>query len=267
MTSATKPTLDIWNLSRAPQPGDLSTLELHLLDDAREHPLLLVLPGGGYGGHANHEAGVICEAFHALGFHGAVLRYRLGPKSKHPDMINDLQRAIRLIRSKAAEWKIQNAKVAILGFSAGGHLASTGAVHFDRWTSPADDLAPAFSARPDAAILCYPVISMTEPMGHMGSRRNLLGHDADPALVDLLSNHLHVKADTSPSFLWHTADDGPVPVENSLAYFGACRKNRVPAELHVYEYGAHGLGLAKDRSDVSTWVGHAGEFLKRHLGK
>ena len=262
MSTPTK--LDIWNLSRTPEPGDLSTLELRPINDGKEHPFLLVLPGGGYGGHADHEAGVINDAFQKFGFQGGVLRYTLGHKSKHPAMIYDLHRAIRLIRSKSAEWKVAGGKVAILGFSAGGHLASTGAVHFNTWINPADDLAPRFSARPDAAILCYPVISMSEPMGHMGSRNNLIGSNPDPALVEQLSNHLQVKPDTAPSFLWHTADDAPVPVENSLAYFAACRKNRVPAELHVYEYGAHGLGLAKDRSDVSTWVDHAGAFLQRH---
>jgi acetyl esterase/lipase len=153
----------------------------------------------------------------------------------------------------------------VLGFSAGGHLASTLATHHQRFVSPEDDLASSQDARPDAAVLCYPVIDMGE-FAHVMSRNRLLGPDPDPALLTLLSNHLQVTADTPPTFLWHTADDAGVPMEGSLFFAAACRKHKVPVELHVFESGKHGLGLA-DGQPAGAWKDFCVEFLRRHLVK
>ncbi|MEX0777706.1 MAG: alpha/beta hydrolase [Phycisphaeraceae bacterium] len=253
--------LALWPNQAASEPN----LTPCLLDDGKPHPLVLVLPGGGYGHLAPHEAEPVAQAFNAHGFHAAVLRYRLGPTHRHPLPLNDAQRAIRMIRARAAEWGVLDGRVAILGFSAGGHLASSATVHYDRFTAQDDDLVPAHSARPDAAILCYPVIDLEGKAAHTGSRRNLLGEQADAELVGRMSTHRHVNAQTPPTFLWHTADDGGVPVDNSLMFFSACRAHQVPAELHVYESGNHGLGLAPGQPYIATWVEHAAQFLHRHL--
>jgi len=227
---------------------------------------VLVLPGGGYGGLAHtYEGDDISRWLNANGFHAATLRYRVAP-NRHPGMIHDVQRAMRLIRSRAGEWGVDAGRVGILGFSAGGHLASSAAVHFDRFTSAEDDLAGKFSARPDAAVLCYPVIDFGE-FANVGSRNNLLGEKQDPALVELLSNHKAVTDKTPPTFIWHTSDDQAVPMENALLFAMACRAKRVPVEVHSYESGRHGLGLAGDSPDVAGWGELCVRFLKRHLEK
>lgn len=260
-------TLTLWPNSPSDDPRSHPTLTPVLRDD-QDRPLLLVLPGGGYGGHAEHEAEVVARAFHRFGLHGAVLRYRLAPNHTHPDMLHDAQRAARLVRAQARDWHVAGGKLAVLGFSAGGHLASSLAVHYDRFPCAQDDLAGQFSARPDAAVLCYPVIDMAGSATHTGSRRNLLGPEPPAELMEQMSTQKQVDAQTPPTFLWHTADDPGVPVDNSLQFFAACRRHKVPAELHVFETGAHGLGLGhgRGRPDVGVWVDLAGEFLKRHLG-
>lgn len=228
-------------------------------------PMLLVLPGGGYGAHAAHEAEPVARAFHRFGLHAAVLRYRCTARNPHPRPIHDTTRAVRLLRERADHWGVLDGKVAILGFSAGGHLASTLCVHFDRFVSPEDDLAARHSARPDAAVLCYPVIDLAGHAAHTGSRNNLLGPDAPPELVQLLSTHQQLREDSPPTFLWHTMDDGGVAVANSLMYAAACREKKVRCELHVYESGPHGVGLAEKHPTLGTWVELAGRFLNRHL--
>jgi acetyl esterase/lipase len=202
----------------------------------------------------------------AAGFHAAVLRYRLGPRYCHPAMLNDAQRAVRLVRWHAAAWRVRPDAVGILGFSAGGHLAASLTVHPDRFTCPQDDLAGRFSARPDAAVLCYAVIDMGT-LGHEGSRNRLLGPTPRPEALAMMSLHGHVSAATPPTFLWHTADDPVVPVQNSVLFALACRENGVPVEVHVYETGAHGLGLAEAHTSVSTWAKLCTMFLHRHLNK
>ena len=149
-----------------------------------------------------------------------------------------------------------------MGFSAGGHLTSTAATHFDDGDVKAADPIERVSSRPDAAILCYPVITLTEPYLHRGSRDNLLGKTPDPALIELLSNEKQVTAKTPPTFLFHTADDSAVPVENSLMFAAACRKNKVPVELHVYESGRHGVGLAQDNPALKTWPEMLANWLR-----
>lgn len=234
-------------------------------DDAAR-PCVLVLPGGGYGHLADHEAEPVAERFGEAGFHAAVLRYRIKPDNvTHPAMINDVQRAIRMLRSGTNVGGMKVNKIAVLGFSAGGHLAATSVVHYDRFTSPDDDLAEKVSARPDAGVLCYPVMDLLGAAAHGGSRKNLLGDKVDDAeLCQLLSPQLHVNEKTPPCYLWHTAEDkGVVPI-NSWMFAQACVDAGVPVECHVYEEGRHGIGLATDTS-ASSWPDLAAAFLKRHF--
>jgi acetyl esterase/lipase len=215
---------------------------------------VVVCPGGGYRVvAADHEGKQIAEWLNSLGVSAFVLQYRLGERYRHPAPLQDAQRAIRMVRSRAKEWGVDPKRVGILGFSAGGHLASTAATHFDDGRPEAKDPIEREGSRPDFAVLCYPVISLSDPVAHAGSRRYLLGDPADPALVDLLSNERQVTSRTPPTFLWHTADDASVPVANSLLFFEALRKAGVPGELHVFPHGRHGLGLAPGDPSVSQW--------------
>jgi acetyl esterase/lipase len=215
---------------------------------------VVVCPGGGYRVvAADHEGKQIAEWLNSLGVSAFVLQYRLGERYRHPAPLQDAQRAIRMVRSLAKEWGVDPKRVGILGFSAGGHLASTTATHFDDGQSDAKDPVEREGSRPDFAVLCYAVISLHDPVAHSGSRRYLLGDPADPALVELLSNERQVTPRTPPTFLWHTADDSAVPVANSLLFFEALVKAGVPGELHVFPHGRHGLGLAPGDPSVSQW--------------
>jgi len=228
----------------------------------RTDAAVVVCPGGGYGGLAlAHEGRQIAEWLNKQGVNAYVLKYRLSPY-RHPVPMLDVQRAIRLVRSKATEWKHDPAKVGVMGFSAGGHLASTAATHFDAGLADAADPVDRTSCRPDFAILCYPVISLTTEYVHAGSRRNLLGENPDAKLVESLSNELQVTAETPPTFLFHTGEDKGVPVENSVLFYLALRKANVPAELHVYERGAHGVGLAANDAVLSSWPDRLAGWLK-----
>ena len=230
---------------------------------------VVVCPGGGYQNlAADHEGRQIAEWLNSMGVAAFVLQYRVGPRYRHPAPLSDAQRAIRLVRARAAEWRVDPARVGILGFSAGGHLASTAATHFDDGKADAPDPVDRQGARPDFAVLVYPVISLVDPPAHSRSRLNLLGETPDPALVQLLSNEKQVTARTPPTFLFHTQDDAVVPVENALLFFEALQKAKVPSELHVFPHGRHGVGLAQDDPVLSawprlcaTWMGAQG-FLK-----
>jgi acetyl esterase/lipase len=215
---------------------------------------IVVCPGGGYHAlAADHEGRQIAEWLNSLGASAFVLQYRLGPRYRHPAPLQDAQRAIRLVRARARDWGVDPRRVGILGFSAGGHLASTAATHFDDGRPDAADPVERQGSRPDFAVLCYAVISLFDPPAHSGSRRNLLGEPADPKLVELLSNERQVTPRTPPTFLWHTADDDVVPVANSLLFFAALTKAGVPGELHVFPHGRHGVGLARDDAVLSQW--------------
>lgn len=215
---------------------------------------VVVCPGGGYAVvAADHEGKQVAEWLNSLGVSAFVLQYRLGPRYRHPAPLQDAQRAIRMVRARAKDWRVDPARVGILGFSAGGHLASTAATHFDDGQAGATDPIEQQGSRPDFAVLGYPVISLFDPPAHSGSRRNLLGENPDPALVELLSNERQVTPRTPPTFLFHTADDPGVPVENSLLFFQALRKAGVPAELHAFAHGRHGVGLAPDDPVLSQW--------------
>ena len=182
-----------------------------------------------------------------------MLKYRIAPRYKHPAPFTDVSRAMRTLRHRAAEWKIDPARLAVMGFSAGGHLASTLSTQFDRAPTDAKDATDRESCRPDASVLCYPVVTLQGPGAHTGSRQNLIGKDAPQALVDELSNDLQVTQNTPPTFLFHTVDDGSVPIENALLYVSALRKQGVKFEAHLYETGRHGVGLASDDPRLSSW--------------
>jgi len=193
-----------------------------------------------------------------------VLRYRLGPKYHHPIELGDAQRALRFVRYHAADYGIAADKIGIWGFSAGGHLASTAGTHFDSGNPSAADPVDRVGSRPDFMILAYPVISLNTPYVHRGSLRNLLGDNPDPQLVASLSNETQVTPQTPPAFLFHTTTDSGVPVENSVLFYLALRKAGVPAEMHIYEQGPHGVGLALFDPILSAWSRQLEPWLRLH---
>jgi acetyl esterase/lipase len=250
-------------LAQGSAPADVPTISLYQPPaDRATGAAIVVCPGGGYGVLADHEGHTVAQWLNSLGITAAVLKYRLGPKYHHPAMLNDAARAIRTLRARAAEWKLDPNRIGIMGFSAGGHLASTAATHFDDGNAQSSDPIERVSSRPDVAILCYAVITLTEPYLHKGSRTNLLGQNPDPELIELLSNEKQVTPKTPPTFLFHTADDAGVPVENTLMFAAACRKNKVPVELHVYETGRHGVGLAQDIPALKSWPQMLADWLR-----
>lgn len=233
---------------------DIPLIRIYAPAAAATGTAVVILPGGGYGGLAmDHEGHQIAKWWNRQGVLGAVVTYRHGPKYQHPAPLQDAQRAIRYLRAHAVELGIDPQRVGVMGFSAGGHLASTVSTHFDEGNTADDDVVSQQSSRPDFAVLCYPVISMLDPDAHRGSRRNLLGENPDAAAVETLSNHLQVTPQTPPTFLFHTAEDPVVPVSNALLYYQALVANQVPAELHVYQKGRHGVGLAPSDPILSSW--------------
>jgi acetyl esterase/lipase len=224
---------------------------------------VVVCPGGGYGGLAiGHEGKEPAEWLNRHGIAAFVLRYRLGPRYHHPAPLQDAQRALRIVRGRAKEWHLDPKRIGIWGFSAGGHLASTAATHFDDGKRDADDPVERVSCRPDFAILCYPVITLQPPYAHMGSRRNLLGDKPDEGLVESLCNDKQVTERTPPTFLFHTGADTAVPPENSILFYQALRRHKVPAELHIYQEGPHGVGLAVGRGAAAAWPDQLAAWLK-----
>jgi acetyl esterase/lipase len=206
---------------------------------------IVICPGGGYGGLAQHEGKDYAEWLAKNGITGFVLKYRLGSGGyRHPVMLGDTARAVRTVRARASEWNIDPKRIGIMGSSAGGHLASTLLTHFDSGNASAEDSIDRQSSRPDLGILCYPVITMVGSATHLGSKKNLLGENPSEDLAKSLSNDQQVTKDTPPTFLWHTYEDTGVVPDNSMFFALALQKNKVPYELHVYEKGKHGIGLA-----------------------
>nr|WP_315245749.1 alpha/beta hydrolase [uncultured Flavobacterium sp.] len=225
---------------------------------------VIICPGGGYAGMAiGHEGKQIALWLNSLGITAFVLKYRLPDNSIMTDKsigpMQDGQQAIRLVRSHAKEWGIDSKKIGIMGFSAGGHLASTLSTHFNEKVYNSADM---ISSRPDFSLLIYPVISMREDITHMGSRINLLGKNPSLEQVKHFSNELQVTGETPPAFLAHSMDDGAVPVENSMEYALALKKYKIPCELHIYEKGGHGYGLGKSGSTESEWSEACRKWLK-----
>ena len=246
--------------------SDVPTLTVYLPDPSvATGAAMVVCPGGGYAGLAEHEGSHYARWLCEQGIAGIVLKYRLGSAGyRHPRMLEDAQRAMRLTRFHAADWKIDPKRVGIIGSSAGGHLASTLMTHFDLGDANASDPVEKESCRPDLGVLCYPVITMGS-FTHKGSRQNLLGKNPSDELVKYLSNELQVTTNTPPCFLFHTADDPAVPVENSLSFADALSKAHVPFELHIYQHGPHGIGLGNktyDKAHFHPWTVECQRWLK-----
>ncbi len=229
---------------------DIPTLTPYLAESGKVTGAAIVIcPGGAYVNLAQHEGRDYALWLNENGIAGFVLKYRLGSSGyRHPAMLQDAARAVRTLRARAAEWKLDPRRIGIMGSSAGGHLASTLVTHFDAGKPEASDPIERQSSRPDLGIICYGVITMG-PGTHQGSKNNLLGNDPSPELVRELSNELQVTKDTPPCFIWHTYEDTAVPVENSLRFAEALRKAGVPFDLHIYEKGTHGLGLGSREWD------------------
>jgi acetyl esterase/lipase len=246
------------------EPVDVPTLTPYLPPKEKmSGAAIIVCPGGGYTHLADHEGGPVAEWLNSLGVTAFVLKYRLGPRYHHPAPMQDAARAIRIVRARAAEWGLDPQRIGILGFSAGGHLASTAGTHFDSGKSDASDPIERVSSRPNLMILIYPVITMREKT-HAGSKANLLGAAPAPELVALLSNDEQVTKETPPTFLVHTMTDPAVPVENSLLFITALRKAGVPFEFHLYERGPHGFGLGKNDPILATWPDRCADWLRLH---
>ena len=249
-------------------PNDIPTLTPYLPDSALATGAAVVIcPGGGYYGLAiDHEGAAYALWLNQSGVAAFVLKYRLGSQGyRHPVMLEDAARAVRLVRSRAAEWKIAPNWLGIMGSSAGGHLASTLLTHFDAGDPKSADPIERESSRPNLGILCYAVLSMVPPNVHEGSRQNLLGDHPSPALLNYLSSEKQVTPQTPPCFLWTTGEDNVVKAENTLDFAAALRRNGVPFDLHVYQHGGHGMGMGDDNPpfrNVLPWTADLLFWLK-----
>ncbi len=266
--SPEQPTVRLWAESAPGAQGsaaeDTPSFTIFEAPAASKIPTaLIVFPGGGYSHLAiDYEGAQIAQWLNHLGISAFVLQYRLGPKYRYPIELWDAQRAIRYVRAHSEEFQIRPDRIGIWGFSAGGHLASTAGTHFDEGDPHSSDPVEVQSARPDFMILAYPVITMEDPYVHLGSLHALLGEQPDPVLVRSLSNETQVTTRTPPTFLFHTTEDQVVPVENSVAFYLALRKAGVPAEMHIYLKGKHGVGLAKDDPILRTWPDRLADWLR-----
>lgn len=253
--------------ARGQSSNDQPTLTPYLPDDhTRTGAAIVICPGGGYNHLAAHEGHDYALWLHQHGVSAFVLQYRLGAHGyRHPAMLHDVVRAMRLVRAHAEEWQLDASRVGVMGSSAGGHLAATLLTHMDTDDADTGDPVDRLSCRPDLGILCYPVISMG-PLSHAGSREQLLGDDPSADLVHLLSNEEHVTPQTPPCFIWHTGDDQVVSAANSLVFAAALCRNGVPFELHIYQSGRHGLGLGDTPPfrEAHPWAAHLAAWLKLH---
>ena len=224
---------------------------------------VIICPGGGYGIlAASHEGSDVARVFNSWGITAFVLKYRLPDDSiminKETGPLQDAQRALQLVRQNAKQWDIDPARIGIMGFSAGGHLAATASTHFNK---PVIDNPGNISLRPDFSLLIYPVISFTDSLTHMGSRNNLIGKDASPEKIKEYSNELLVNEQTPPAFLVHAIDDGGVKKGNSVQYYEALQRNKVPAEIHLYPQGGHGFGM-NNKTTADSWMERLKSWLK-----
>jgi acetyl esterase/lipase len=262
-----RPTLDmgepqkmlLWEHGAPGEQGDgeLDKPTLTYFPPARGNPsgtAVIIAPGGGYVRlSANHEGRQVANWFNAMGVAAFVLIYRLGPKYRHPIELGDAQRAIRMVRARAKEFDVLPDRIGIMGFSAGGHLASTAETHFDAGNPGAEDPVERVSCRPDFAILGYAVTTFMVPDLRGSSAKALIGENATEQQLEELSNERHVTAQTPPTFLLSTNEDKSVPAENSLLFYMALRKAGVPAEMHIFERGPHGVGLDLGDAVLGEW--------------
>ncbi len=263
------------NLRKEPVNGFMPTLTTYLLDDCfdvnskRKFPAMIVCPGGGYGFCSKREAEIIALQFTAAGYHAFVLDYAIAPDNHYPEPQKNISDAISLVRKNAEQWCVDADKIAVIGFSAGGHLAASIATMWNKEPLKTED----GSNKPNAAILSYPVISSDEAVGHMGSFDNLCGDDKE--LRDRMSLETQVDSDTPPCFIWHTFTDEVVPVENSLRFANALNSAKIPFEMHIFPDGPHGLSVSNhitandesyDVEEVRIWVELAVKWLGRTFG-
>jgi acetyl esterase/lipase len=243
---------------------DKPTLTLHLAPAAKANGAAVVIcPGGGYRNLSMDKEGHDVAAWlNTIGVTGIVLKYRLGPRYQHPAMLDDVQRAIRTVRMNADEWNIDPNRIGVMGFSAGGHLASSAGTHFVPGKKSANDPVERVHSQPDFMILCYPVISLTSSWTHKGSRQNLLGTALGTTLEDKMSSEKAVTAETPPAFIVTQSNDKAVPPQNSVAMYLALHRAGVPAELHIYEHHeSHGFGLARSHPILSSWPQRCADWM------
>lgn len=227
---------------------------------------VIICPGGGYGILAyDWEGSDIAKWLNSKGIAAFVLKYRL-PNSKsiitsYEAPLQDAQRAIRIVRKNAEKWHINDNQIGIMGFSAGGHLASTIGTHYESDFNFEKDAIDMLSARPDFMILIYPVITMKDSYTHQGSKNNLLGKNPNQQLIDEFSNEMHINSDTPPTFIIHSTDDKAVPVMNSILFYQALSEHQVASEMHIYPKGGHGYGLAIGQGTLQTWTNRLGDWL------
>jgi acetyl esterase/lipase len=242
---------------------DQPTLTAYLPAANPTKTAVIIAPGGSYI-HLSmvKEGSDVAHWLNARGVAAFVLTYRLGPKYHNPIELGDAQRAIRTVRANAARYGLATDHIGIWGFSAGGHLAATTGTHFDAGSPAAADPIERQGSRPDFLILAYPVITMQAPYVHSGSKRYLLGDNPSQTDIDAMSNEMQVTKETPPTFLFTTTDDGTVPVLNSVMFYSALVKAGVPAELHVFQHGAHGAGLAPTNPALSGWPDLLGKWMR-----
>ncbi len=246
------------------EEADIPTLTPYLAPaDRATGAAIIICPGGGYHHVSPAHGEPVARWLNSIGVAGLVLKYR-HLKDKHPAPLQDIQRAIRLVRARSAEWRLDPKRIGVMGFSAGGHLASMAAVHFDPGKPDASDPIERFSSRPDLVILSVAVITMRPPYAHTGSVNNLLGENPPPELVAFCSTDEQVRPDTPPTFIVSCWNDEVVPVENSLRFAMALRQAKVPCEIHIYERGQHNFLLAKGevRRVLDTWWERLADWLR-----
>lgn len=233
----------------------------YLLEGESPFPVMIVCPGGAYMRRAAHEGEPVAMWLNEIGISAIVLNYRVAP-FQHPAPLNDAQRAIRMTRHHSKEWNIDPNRVGILGFSAGGHVASSAGTHYEKENRTAQDEIDRYSCRPDLMVLCYPVITM-EKYTHETSKLTLLSDQPDQSIIERMSNEKQITSDTPPTFLWHTADDASVSVENSLQFASSLSKYNIPYALHIFESGKHGLGLAEENLEAKNWTAICETWLRK----
>ena len=246
------------------QDGDKPTLTICLADkDKATDTAVVICPGGGYGYVSmEHEGTKIADWLNSIGAAAFIVNYRQkGTGYSYPAPLQDAQRAVRIVRARAQEWNIDPKKIGIMGFSAGGHLASSIGTHFQNNYYDAKDAIDKTSCRPDFMVLLYPVITMDDSFTHRGSKINLLGRNPEQKMVEIFSNEKQVTSDTPPTFLVHSSEDKTVPVENSIYFYLALRKAGVPAEMHIYQKGSHGSGIEEKFGMISTWPERCAQWM------
>jgi acetyl esterase/lipase len=235
----------------------------YFLQTDKALPCVVVLTGGGYHHRAKHEADPVAEFFNGRGFHAVVVDYRIAPY-QFPAGLSDVQRAIRILRRNAEEWKIDENRIVVCGFSAGGHLAASALLFEEAYGVGSDDVDE-MPHLPNGAILCYPVISMDSLFGLPSCGKYLLGEERYPLEFAEHCLEKRVTDKTAPVFMWHTSEDPLVNVKNSLEFGNALRDHNIPFEMHIFPRGGHGLGLAENYSDIKKWADLAADWIEKNI--